>query len=259
MINYKQKAKNYHTAVSEYDVPTIEEMVTESYIQHNPKVPTGRAAFVSLIPQLASFGSKIKNIRMLNDGQYVIMHHQWDNATPFGFDTTAAFHIIRFNEQGFIAEHWNVMTALGAPNTSGRNLIDGETTIDDLDKTLQNKAKIRELGHLLCTQKNTVIGAELPRFFHAELQQHSPNFGDGLTALQTVIGSEEIFPSYHKQHAVFGEGNFVLSISEGTYKQSPTAIYDLFRLRNERIEEHWSIYKEIPSEGLANDNTMFNF
>lgn len=193
MINYKQKAKNYHTAVSEYDVPTIEEMVTESYIQHNPKVPTGRAAFVSLIPQLASFGSKIKNIRMLNDGQYVIMHHQWDNATPFGFDTTAAFHIIRFNEQGFIAEHWNVMTALDAPNTSGRNLIDGETTIDDLDKTLQNKAKIRELGHLLCTQKNTVIGAELPRFFHAELQQHSPNFGDGLTALQTVIGSEEIF------------------------------------------------------------------
>lgn len=62
-LTHKQKAQIYHNAVSNYDVATIEAMVCENYIQHNPLVPTGRAAFLALIPKLKEHNSKIQNIR----------------------------------------------------------------------------------------------------------------------------------------------------------------------------------------------------
>lgn len=151
-MSNKEKAKAYHTAVSEYDESTIEKMVHEDYIQHNPKVPSGRAAFIAMIPKLKTYGSKIENIRMLEDDNYIIMHHKWINAIPFGFDETAAFHIIRFDNTGLIAEHWNVMSEMGSPNVSGRSLLDGKVKISDLKKTEINKSKIIELFDILTSE-----------------------------------------------------------------------------------------------------------
>lgn len=115
-------------------------MVEVNYIQHNPNVPSGRAAFISFLPKLKEHGSQIQNIRMLEDGPYIIMHHLWQNAAPFGADEMVAFHIIRFDENGLIAEHWNV-----AIEKFSRSLYEGETEIRELEKTLENKEIIAEL------------------------------------------------------------------------------------------------------------------
>jgi predicted SnoaL-like aldol condensation-catalyzing enzyme len=182
--------------------------VDENYIQHNPRVPTGRAAFVSLLPKLKQHGSKIENKRMIQDGPYIAMHHVWKNAIPFGGNEMAAFHIIRFDSAGLIAEHWNVMSPLA------QSPVEGETDIKDLIETEANKTQVINL-------------------FSAQQGK--------------------------RQHKVIGEGNFVLSISEGNHGKKPTAFYDLFRLDQGKIVEQWSVSQEIPQENLANTNTMFNF
>ena len=255
----KEKAKAYYTTVSSYDEPTIKKMVHKNYIQHNPKVPSGREAFLSMIPKLKQYGSTIKNIRMLEDGQHIIMHHKWLNATPFGYDTTAAFHIIRFDNNGLIAEHWNVMTEMTAANVSGRSLLDGETEITEIKKTEINKAKITELFYTLTNESKEKIIAVLPQFFQPDFHQHNTVLGDGIQNLIQAIRKEIFFPQYKKQHAVFGEGNFVLSVSEGLFLEKNSALYDLFRLKDGKIASHWSIYQDIPTKDLANTNTMFNF
>lgn len=258
-MSNKKKARLYHTSVSEYNESTVKNMVHENYIQHNPKVPSGRAAFISMLPKLKTYGSKIENIRMLEDDQHIIMHHHWVNAAPFGFDKTVAFHIIRFDAGGLIAEHWNVMTELLPPNPSGRTLSDGETTIKDLDKTDNNKAKIAELLRSLTNDNTDEITSAIPQFFHADFHQHHALLTDGVQSLAEAIQNNEHVPRYKKQHAIFGEGNFVIAISEGILSGKNTALYDLFRLEGGKIAAHWSIYQEIPTEGLANDNTMFGF
>ena len=51
----------------------------------------------------------------------------------------------------------------------------------------------------------------------------------------------------HKRvHMVLGEGNFVLVVAEGTFGGVPTAIYDLFRIANGKIAEHWDTLESIP-------------
>lgn len=219
-MSLKDLARAYYSAVNAYDAEAIERMVDEGYIQHNPRVPTGRAAFVGFLPRLREAGSKIHNVRMLEDGQHVIMHHRWENAQPFGHARSAAFHIIRFDSNSKIAEHWNVMVA----DPRGSHT-DGSTDIEDLERTESNRAQVAEF----------------------------------IATLIRMSGRSVDDWRYRKLHRVFAEGNFALAVSEADHHGAATAVYDLFRLEAGRIAEHWRIAQPIPSENLANDNTMFGF
>jgi predicted SnoaL-like aldol condensation-catalyzing enzyme len=53
---------------------------------------------------------------------------------------------------------------------------------------------------------------------------------------------------YDKIHKVLGEGDFVLVASEGSYNEQPTSFYDLFRVENGKIAEHWDTIEPIPPE-----------
>ena len=54
---------------------------------------------------------------------------------------------------------------------------------------------------------------------------------------------------YHKLHKVLGQGNYVLTLSEGVFgKGEPTAFYDLFRLEDGLIVEHWDVISTIPPQ-----------
>jgi predicted SnoaL-like aldol condensation-catalyzing enzyme len=57
---------------------------------------------------------------------------------------------------------------------------------------------------------------------------------------------------------VLGEGNFVLIASEGNFAGQPTSFYDLFRVENGRIAEHWDTLETIPSQSSwQNQNRKF--
>jgi predicted SnoaL-like aldol condensation-catalyzing enzyme len=255
----KALARRYHTAVSNYDAATVASMIREDYVQHNPKVPTGRAAFVGLLPQLEAHQTKIQNVRMLTDGRYVAMQHLWTRARPLGAAEMAAFHIIRFDADDLIAEHWSVMAELAPLNPSRRSLLDGETTIRDLDRTELNKEVVATLlGKLIEARLETTPDAMAP-FLHPGFRQHRPLIADGLQTNASAGAPTALRIDYQKQHRFFGDGNFVLSVSEGAIDARPTALYDLLRLEDGLVIEHWSIYQGIPTEGVANDNTMFNF
>ncbi len=253
----KEKARQYVEAVNSYDKALVEAMVHENYIQHNPHVPTGRAAFVHLLSKLCQYGSKIENFRMLEDNSHIIMHHRWTNAAPFGADTMVAFHIIRIDGGGLIAEHWSVATPECASNPSGRTLIDGERQIIDAKDTEKNKTIVTQMMHQIV--KSGDIEGVLPHFFHGNFYQHHPLVADGISGLSEALKSGKLKLNYIGLHKVFGEGNFALAVSEGYCDAKHSAIFDLYRLKEGKIAEHWSVAQECPTENLANDNTRFNF
>jgi predicted SnoaL-like aldol condensation-catalyzing enzyme len=63
---------------------------------------------------------------------------------------------------------------------------------------------------------------------------------------------------YEKIHLLLGEGNFVFEVSEGSIGSKPTALFDLFRVENGKLAEHWDTVATIPDRSTwKNANGKF--
>lgn len=245
-------------AVMSGDVDTMRELANPDYIQHNPFIPTGLEPFIELLPVLQEAGTTAENIRMFQDGDYVFMHNIWRNAEPFGAPEMVAFDIIRVDENGMVAEHWDALQPLVTETVSGRSQTDGPTEVTDLDQTEANKALAVALV------RDVLMGEDPSRitdYISAEsYAQHNPGIADGLegivAAVEELTAQGNMF-QYTDIHAVLGEGNFVLTVSEGQWNGTTNAFYDLFRMEDGMIVEHWDVIQPVPTEGLAHDNGMF--
>jgi predicted SnoaL-like aldol condensation-catalyzing enzyme len=260
-MNNKEIVGTFLGAVARQDTVTMRQVANADYIQHNPFVPTGLEPFISLLPVLKEHGTYAENVRMFQDGNFVFMHNIWKNAKPFGADEMVAFDVIRVDENGKVAEHWDAMTVLVNETASGRTQTDGPTTVEDLDKTEANKALAVALIEDVLMGKNP---EKITEHISAEqYDQHNPQIKDGLTgiveAVEYLTSQNNMF-KYTKIHKVLGEGNFVLTISEGAWNGGKKHVfYDLFRMKDGKILEHWDVIQEIPTEGLAHNNGMFGF
>ena len=91
-----------------------EKYMAESYIQHNPNVPTGRAAFVEFFSKFAKakpVETKIKAplVAIVAEGDFVVLSFAREGIDPK--DATKKFSTTWFDmfrlEGGKIAEHWD--------------------------------------------------------------------------------------------------------------------------------------------------------
>jgi len=259
-MSKKETVGTFLGAVMKNDPETMREVANADYIQHNPYIPTGLEPFIQMLPVLQENGTTAENIRMFQDGNYVFMHNIWRNAKPFGADEMVSFDIIRLDENGKVAEHWDAMTPLVKETASGRTQTDGPTTAKDLDKTEANKSLAKALVEDVLMGKNP---EKITDYISSEqYDQHNPDIKDGLTgiveAVEYLTSKNNMF-QYTTIHKVLGEGNFVLTVSEGRWNGTTNAFYDLFRIENGKVVEHWDVIQPIPTEGLANDNGMFGF
>jgi predicted SnoaL-like aldol condensation-catalyzing enzyme len=259
-MSNKEIVGTFLGAVLKNDPETMRKLANADYIQHNPFLPTGLEPFIQMLPVLEENGTTAENIRMFQDGNYVFMHNIWRNAKPFGADEMVSFDIIRLDDSGKVAEHWDAMTELVTETASGRTQTDGPTEIKDLDKTEANKVLAEALVEDVLMGKNP---NKISEYISAEMyHQHNPGIKDGLQgiveAVEYLTSQNNMF-QYTKIHKVLGEGNFVLTVSEGQWNNTNNVFYDLFRIENSKIVEHWDVIQPVPSEGLANDNGMFGF
>jgi predicted SnoaL-like aldol condensation-catalyzing enzyme len=84
--------------------------------------------------------------------------------------------------------------------------------------------------------------------------------GDGIARLRDRIASvaKEGGQLYLTPRRFVAEGNFVLVLSEGDLPSGPTALYDLFRIENGKIVEHWDVLTPIPPrDQWKNENGPF--
>ncbi|WP_019911255.1 nuclear transport factor 2 family protein [Paenibacillus sp. HW567] len=91
--------------------------------------------------------------------------------------------------------------------------------------------------------------------------EHSSTGQDGFTGFKTKLenaSKEGQAIKYDKVHYVIGQGNFVLTISEGHIGDTSTSFYDLYRVDNGKIVEHWDTLEKIPAKDQwNNDNGKF--
>ncbi|WP_347923659.1 nuclear transport factor 2 family protein [Pontimicrobium sp. SW4] len=226
----------------------------DKYIQHNLGVEDGLAGFGALLQQLPPNSAKVNTVRAFQDGDLVFAQTDYNFFGPkIGFD------IFRF-EDGKIVEHWdNLQEKPETPNPSGHTMADGITEITDLDKTKENKTLVENfVNDILVNGKMEKLAGY---FDDDNYIQHNPQIADGLSGLGKALeymASQGITMKYDKVHTVMGEGNFVLVVSEGSFADKHTSFYDLFRVENGKIAEHWDVIETIiPKSEWKNDNGKF--
>jgi len=224
----------------------------EKYIQHNLNVGPGPAGVAALIQRLPP-ETTVKTIRVFEDGDFVFAHSMYNFYGPrVGFD------IFRF-ENDLIVEHWdNLQEAATEPSPSGHTMIDGPTATGDLGQTSANKALMqRYMDDLLAGRRET-----FPSYFDgSKYIQHNPWVADtvpGLIAGLQALAAKGKAVVYERVHMILGEGNFVLVVCEATFGDVPTGIYDLFRIEEGKIAEHWDTLEAIPPRSeWKNENGKF--
>ena len=257
-LTNKEKAIALLKAIETGDNKAIAYVNANNYKQHNLTVGDGLEGFGKALAGLASFPEKAKvnTVRAFEDGNYVVCHTDYNFFGP-----KAGFDIFRF-EDGLIVEHWdNLMPYDGKPNPSGHTPFDGTTKMEDFDKTEANKALVR--GFVEDVLMGKAPEKLLSYYEGNNYIQHNVAIADGLDGLGAALqamAEQGIKMEYFKIHKVLGEGNYVLAISEGAFANQSTSYYDLFRIENGKIAEHWDVMETIaPKAEWKHQNGKYNF
>lgn len=253
-----QKAIELINTFATGDTEKAAGLLAEGYIQHNLAYGTGLDAFVGSVAYLASAPVKttVNNIRSFADGDKVFLQTIYNFA---GAGEQVAFDIFRFDDSGKIAEHWDNLAALAASNPSGHTQTDGTIAITDLDKTEENRKLVKNFLYDVMQGNHP---EKTPDYFDGDTYiQHNTGIADGLSGLGAALAAlaeQGIQMIYTTVHQVLAQGNFVLAVSEGTFGGAPTAYYDLWRVENGKIAEHWDVMETIADQSTrANDNGKF--
>lgn len=230
----------------------------ERYTQHSTGVADGKEGFADFFGPFVEHNPirNIEVVRSIEDGSYVFVHvyqnlnhgeNQWVTADLFDTD-----------DDDRVVEHWDVIQEFATETVSGRTMVDGPTEVLDLDKTEANKAKIAEFCDAV------LIGGQYDRvaeFISTETyNQHSPLVGDGLDgfgAYAAGLAEQGLSMRYWKVHKLIGQGNFVVSLSHMQMGDSHFCVFDIFRLQDGLIVEHWDVMEKILAPEEWNNQGKF--
>lgn len=234
--------------------PTAVAVVDESkYIQHNPQTQEGSEGLAQLFARLSKSKPRVNVVRAFSDGDFVFGHTEYDFSSR-----RIGFEVFRF-EGDRAVEHWDNIQPRKGPSPSGHSMVDGPTEAVDLEYTEENRRLVRNLLEEVFLagrpeRLRAYVGAE-------ELTQHSPEVADGvdswIASLKLVSGSAPRI-AYETIHRVLAEGDFVLSVCEGRLEGSHASFYDLFRIVEGKVVEHWdTVEKVAPRSEWKNTNGKF--
>lgn len=256
-VTNKDKAIALINTFATGDMEAAKNLLSEDYIQHNLAYGTGREAFIGSVAYLASAPVKttVQNIRAFEDGDKVFLQTVYNFA---GAGEQVAFDIFRFDAEGRIAEHWDNLAAKAAPNPSGHTQIDGtqEKRLADGETTRQIVSGF--VGDVLRGENPDKLTSYFDGYAYI---QHNTGIADGLSGLGAALAAlaeQGIQMIYNKTHMVLADGNYGLAVSEGTFGGAPTSYYDLFRIENGKIAEHWDVMETIAEQSAwQNQNGKF--
>lgn len=236
------------------DIAAVEVVNEAKYIQHNPETHEGSDGLAVLFKRLSRMSPRVNIVRAFEDGDYVFAHTEYNFAHE-----SIGFEVFRF-EEGYAVEHWDNIQPRQGPNLSAHSMVDGPTECSDLDLTEGNRSLVQSFVQTVLVEGQF---DQLTAFIDSEnYVEHSPLLSDDVSTLRSAL--EATYNTQHRRidyqivHRVLAEGNFVLCVTEGDLEGDSASFYDLFRVDDGKIVEHWDTTEKIvPKSEWKNDNGKF--
>jgi predicted SnoaL-like aldol condensation-catalyzing enzyme len=227
------------------DLSAIDRFFAKQFVQHDPNISDGLVGLRQYAAEIAaSPGAKINIYRSLEDGDLVLLHSKYEGLSG-RLASLIAFDLFRFKDCK-IVEHWGGQEPESPPNPSGHTQIDGPTDIADRDRTEENRELVRAFKETVTVQLRF---DQIGRFIQdGNYTQHASKIGDGIGRMKSrvaEVAKPSGMPVLNPRRYV-ADGNFVLALVEANAEGGPTANYDLFRVQDGKIVEHWDVLSRIP-------------
>jgi predicted SnoaL-like aldol condensation-catalyzing enzyme len=229
------------------DASAVDSFFGDPFVQHDPNVPDGLSGLRQYAADIgASPNARIRIYRTLEDGDLVLLHSKYEGLSG-PVSSLVAFDLFRFKD-GKIVEHWGGQEPEAPPNPSGHTQVDGPTEVVDRDKTEANRELVRAFKETITVRLKF---DQIERFIQdGHYSQHASKVGDGIGRMKSRVANvakPSRVPVLNPRRYV-ADGNFVLALIEANAEGGPTANYDLFRIENGRIVEHWHVLSRIPPQ-----------
>jgi len=239
-------------------VDALEKFTGARYTQHSTGVGDGKDGFMEFFGPFLERNPirDIRVVRAIEDGPYVFLHvYQSLNNGEAEWVTADLFDT---DENDRMIEHWDVIAPYVGKTVSGRTMVDGPDKVQDLELTDVNKETVRRFFD------DILLGGQMAKITDyispEQYDQHAPEIGDGLEGLmkhiQKLRASGQV-AKYHKLHKLIGQGDFVAAFSHLQRGDSHYAVFDIFRLTNGKLVEHWDVQEKILAPEEWNNSGKF--
>ena len=231
----KQKIYDLLKGIETGDPDSVQVVNENQYIQHNPQTYEGGEGLAQLFARLSKTNPKVEILRLFEDGDFVFGH------TIYNFSSErVGFEVFRYEGEQ-VVEHWdNIQLRKG-------DMVGGPTEACDWSLTEDHRLQVKEFIKFVLIEKKIDRMNSFVNF--DSYREHS-----SLMNLNMRVKNLD----YKVNHRVLAEGNFVLSVSEGYNSEIHSSFYDLFRLENGKIVEHWDTLEKVPPESeWKNSNGKF--
>ncbi len=221
----------------------VEKYTGDRYTQHSTGVRDGVEGFVEFfLPFIERNPVRdIRVVRSLVDGNHVFVHVYQDiNNGASRWVTTDLFDT---DENDKIVEHWDVISAFTDGSVNGHTQVDGPTEVTDLDKTDANKALVKAFV------EDVLVGHQLDKieqYVSESYLQHNSAVQNGRAAFVAFMNGPGKTMAYKNVFKIIGQGNYVMVYSLVTAAGTDMAVFDLLRVEDGQLAEHWDNMEPVP-------------
>ncbi len=240
------------TVLTGRDLEAIPTYFAPGLTQHSTRIPAGIEGLQDFV-RTQPDGVDYEPARILAEGDLVVTHGVYRRqAEP----DLVAFELWRLSD-GKIVEHWDALQSEPTTTVSGRTMVDGPTDVTRPEQSAANSGLVQRFVQQVLVEGDL---SELADYFdNGRYAQHNPQIGDDLSGLGealTALAAQGVAMTYTDVHNTVAEGEFVFVQAQGHFGDQATAFYDLFRVEDGKIAEHWDVV--FPIQGtLPHDNGLF--
>ena len=96
------------------NVDAFDDLIAEDYVQHNPQADNGLQAVKEFFRPVGPIDVEV--YRVIAEGDFVVAHSYYKTWNTAGVD------IWRFNDEGKMIEHWDVLQEVPETTASGNDM-----------------------------------------------------------------------------------------------------------------------------------------
>ena len=240
-------------------------VAADPYIQHSPDLADGWDPvwdlFMNRSPDFSTRQMQwLGKDGFLDNGNFLVMFREVNrgDSTP----PSKIVDLMRFDENGKYAEHWDIRQPLSNETASGRSETDAADVFvnnpvaysEQIEES--NKAVVAAFLNLAFNEGN--LNKALTEYVDDNYIQHNPFIADGVEPVRQADASGNI-PAlcYDIQH-ILAQNDLVVVQAKVTSSEGVSAVVDILRVRDGKLVEHWDIMQPVPPDSeMPHDNGMF--